>query len=160
VAELLLRYLPLIRGFGISADWRLIHGAPEFFTVTKSFHDALQGAHYDLPKSAQTLYLSVKEGSAELLDANYDVIVVHDPQPAAIRHFAAQLRSLRSGLFIEDTRSPGDGRCQRRVCKGSSETRSRKTFKSCHFPAASALSSQCRTGVVEPRRGFKPHHQR
>jgi trehalose synthase len=90
VAELLSRYLPLIQGFGISAEWRLIHGAPEFFTVTKSFHNALQGAHYDLPKSAQTLYLSVNEESAELLDANYDVIVVHDPQPAAVRHFAGR----------------------------------------------------------------------
>jgi trehalose synthase len=90
VAELLSRYLPLIQGLGISAEWRLIHGAPEFFTVTKSFHNALQGAHYDLPKSARALYLSVNEESAELLDANYDVIVVHDPQPAAIRHFAGR----------------------------------------------------------------------
>jgi trehalose synthase len=90
VAELLSRYLPLIQGVGISAEWRLIHGAPEFFTVTKSFHNAIQGAHNDLPKSAQTLYLSVNEESAELLDANYDVIVVHDPQPAAIRHFAGR----------------------------------------------------------------------
>jgi trehalose synthase len=47
-------------------------------------------AHYDLPKSARALYLSVSEESAELLDANYDVIVVHDPQPAAIRHFAGR----------------------------------------------------------------------
>jgi trehalose synthase len=28
VAELLSRYLPLIQGVGISAEWRLIHGAP------------------------------------------------------------------------------------------------------------------------------------
>ena len=90
VAELLSRYLPLIQGLGISAEWRLIHGALEFFAVTKAFHNALQGAHYDLPKSAQTLYLGVNEESAELLDANYDVIVVHDPQPAAIRHFAGR----------------------------------------------------------------------
>lgn len=88
VAELLGRYLPLLQGLGISAEWRLIHGDPEFFTVTKAFHNALQGAHYDLPASARHLYLSVNEESARLLDADYDVIIVHDPQPAAIRHFA------------------------------------------------------------------------
>ena len=35
VAELLSRYLPLLQGVGVSADWRLIHGESEFFTVTK-----------------------------------------------------------------------------------------------------------------------------
>jgi len=34
------------------------------------------------------VYLQVNEESARLLDQRYDVIVVHDPQPAAIRHFA------------------------------------------------------------------------
>lgn len=43
VAELLARYLPLLQGLGISAEWRLIHGDPAFFTVTKAFHNALQG---------------------------------------------------------------------------------------------------------------------
>src|SRR5579885_2370981 len=81
------RYLPMLQGLGISAEWRLIHGDPEFFTVTKAFHNALQGAHYDLPKSARQLYLSVNEESARLLEDEYDVIIVHDPQPAAIRHF-------------------------------------------------------------------------
>lgn len=88
VAELLSRYLPLVRGLGVSADWRLIHGDPEFFTFTKALHNALQGAHYDLPKSGQDLYLKANKGSAELLEDLYDVVIVHDPQPAAIRHFA------------------------------------------------------------------------
>src|SRR5579875_3927573 len=57
VAELLGRYLPMLQGLGISAEWRLIHGDPEFFTVTKAFHNALQGAHYDIPKAALQLYL-------------------------------------------------------------------------------------------------------
>src|ERR1700733_9944688 len=48
VAELLARYLPLLQGLGVSAEWRLIHGQPEFFAVTKAFHNALQGGHYDL----------------------------------------------------------------------------------------------------------------
>lgn len=87
VAELLSRYLPLLQGLEISAEWRLIHGDPAFFTVTKAFHNALQGGHYDLHESEQDIYLKVNKQSAELLDTDYDLIIVHDPQPAALRHF-------------------------------------------------------------------------
>jgi trehalose synthase len=88
VAELLARYLHILQDLGLSADWRLIHGTPDFFTVTKAFHNALQGAEYDLKEPEQALYLAVNEQSAKLLPEEYDVFIVHDPQPAAIRHFA------------------------------------------------------------------------
>ncbi|HLC41214.1 MAG TPA: glycosyltransferase [Methylomirabilota bacterium] len=88
VAELLSRHLPVLLALGISAEWRLIHGEPEFFTVTKAFHNALQGAHYDLREQERNLYLDANRQAAQLLDTEYDVIIVHDPQPAAIRHFA------------------------------------------------------------------------
>ena len=88
VAELLSRYLPMLQALGVSADWRLIHGQTEFFTVTKAFHNALQGGHYALGDQEQRLYLDVNKQSAEALDNGYDVYIVHDPQPAAIRHFA------------------------------------------------------------------------
>ncbi len=88
VAELLSRYVPMLQALGISAEWRLIHGQPEFFTVTKAFHNALQGGHYALGEPERKLYLDVNEQSAEAMGQDYDVYVVHDPQPAAIRHFA------------------------------------------------------------------------
>lgn len=88
VAELLARHLPILQDLGLSADWRLIHGTPDFFNVTKAFHNALQGAEYDLREPERRLYLSVNERSATLLPKEYDVFIVHDPQPAAIRHFA------------------------------------------------------------------------
>ncbi len=88
VAELLSRYLPMLQALGIHADWRLIHGQTEFFTVTKAFHNALQGGHYALGDKEQGLYLDVNEGSAKALGNDYDVYIVHDPQPAALRHFA------------------------------------------------------------------------
>jgi trehalose synthase len=90
VAELLSRYLPLLQALGIAADWRLIHGQPEFFAVTKAFHNALQGGHYRLQDEQRDLYLHVNEQSAKLIEADYDLFIVHDPQPAAIRHFAGQ----------------------------------------------------------------------
>ena len=88
VAELLSRYLPMLQALGIQADWRLIHGQPEFFTVTKAFHNALQGGHYALGEEQQALYLGVNERSAQELSDDHDVYIVHDPQPAALRHFA------------------------------------------------------------------------
>jgi trehalose synthase len=82
VAELLSRLVPLARALGINADWRL---TPDFFHVTKAFHNALQGAAYSLSESDKAIYLHVNRESAKLLEAEYDVFVVHDPQPAAFR---------------------------------------------------------------------------
>jgi trehalose synthase len=90
VAELLSRYLPLLQGVGVSAEWRLIHGEAEFFTITKAFHNALQGASYDHREHERMTYLVVNEQGARLLESKYDIIIVHDPQPAAIRHFGGR----------------------------------------------------------------------
>jgi trehalose synthase len=88
VAELLSRHVPLARAIGIHTDWRLILGTPEFFTVTKAFHNALQGATYSLSESDKAIYLHVNRESARLLESDYDVFIVHDPQPAAFRDAA------------------------------------------------------------------------
>ncbi len=85
VAELLSRDVPLARALGIEADWRLIQATPEFFTVTKAFHNALQGAAHALTETDKAIYLHVNRESAKLLEAKYDVFFVHDPQPAAFR---------------------------------------------------------------------------
>jgi len=90
VAELLSRHVPLARGLGIAMDWRLLQGRGEFFVVTKAMHNELQGADYPLTDSDRALYLEVNEESARLLEDQYDVFLVHDPQPAALRHFAGK----------------------------------------------------------------------
>ena len=43
VAELLTSETLLARNLGLNADWRLIQGSPDFFSVTKKLHNALQG---------------------------------------------------------------------------------------------------------------------
>ncbi|MFQ5846977.1 MAG: glycosyltransferase [Candidatus Methylomirabilales bacterium] len=88
VAELLGRHIPILQALGISADWRLIHGDPRFFQVTKGFHNALQGGAFPLSQDVRETYLEHNRESARLLEVDYDVYIVHDPQPAAIRHFA------------------------------------------------------------------------
>src|SRR5437667_107179 len=44
VAELMLRIIPLMRELGLQPRWEVMQGAPEFFAVTKSFHNALHGS--------------------------------------------------------------------------------------------------------------------
>ncbi len=88
VAELLSRTVPTMNALGIEVDWRLIHAKPEFFGVTKAFHNALQGAPHALDYDELDLYYEVNRTSAGLLESEYDVVIVHDPQPAAVRHFS------------------------------------------------------------------------
>ncbi len=89
VAELLVSYIPLLHALGIKADWQVIRGDRRFFTITKALHNALQGAEYqDIKKEkTQRVYWQNNEANARELDLNYDVFIVNDPQPAALRHY-------------------------------------------------------------------------
>jgi trehalose synthase len=92
VAELLSRMIPAYLALGIATDWRLIYGDKDFFTIAKSFHNALQGAELRLTPDAKHAYLDRNKASAEMLPDDYDVFIVHDPQPAALHHFAKPKR--------------------------------------------------------------------
>ena len=87
VAELLWREVPLLEDLGLHVHWRIIRGAKEFFDVTKAFHNALQGSPYDLTPAIQELYLRHNQEAADVFTDDYDVYIVHDPQPAALCHF-------------------------------------------------------------------------
>lgn len=43
VAELLTSLTLLMNSVGIKTGWRVIQGAPDFFSITKKMHNALQG---------------------------------------------------------------------------------------------------------------------
>ena len=89
VAELLSSYIPLARGLGIKADWQVIRGDHHFFTITKSLHNALQGKPYPLIEKEAThrIYRSNNMENAKEMDLNYDVFIVNDPQPAALKYY-------------------------------------------------------------------------
>ncbi len=91
VAELLVSYIPLLRALGIKADWQVIRGDRRFFTITKGLHNALQGAPFAEIKKLgiKRRYLTNNLENARELDPNYDVFVVNDPQPAALRHYSS-----------------------------------------------------------------------
>ncbi len=84
VSELLRSVVPLLNDLGLIADWKIISGDNAFFEATKAMHNALQGAAAGLTKQQRDAYLVNAEHNARLLEEEYDIIVVHDPQPAAI----------------------------------------------------------------------------
>jgi trehalose synthase len=87
VAEILRSEVPLLRDLGLEADWKIITGDKEFFTVTKTMHNALQGAKRMLTDHEKEVYLTYSTRNAHLLEEEYDLIVAHDPQPLACPHF-------------------------------------------------------------------------
>lgn len=82
VAEILHRLLPLTESLGIRTTWDVISGAPEFFEVTKAFHNTLQGSDQELAHEDFDLYLHYNRENARRLRLSADVVMVHDPQPA------------------------------------------------------------------------------
>jgi trehalose synthase len=88
VAEMLNRHVPLFREMGIDVRWEVLEGTPEFFEATKTIHNALQGAQRELSPSMQTAYLEANRRNAGRLDLDADVVVIHDPQPAALIEYA------------------------------------------------------------------------
>ena len=84
VAELLATHVPLLRDLGIEAEWQVIHGSDEFFAITKNVHNALQGAEIEWTAAMQRVYLEKVLDNALLLEGEFDYVVIHDPQPAAI----------------------------------------------------------------------------
>jgi trehalose synthase len=87
VAELLATHVPLLRSVGVDAEWQVMHGSDEFFAVTKQVHNGLQGADIEWTPAMQKIYLEKVLDNSLLIDQQFDYVVVHDPQPAALLHF-------------------------------------------------------------------------
>ncbi|HKW20939.1 MAG TPA: glycosyltransferase [Ktedonobacterales bacterium] len=89
VAEMLHTLIPLMRSAGLDAHWKVISGTDEFFAVTKSMHNALQGMELELTPAMKAAYLHSNVENAVYFENDYDFIIVHDPQPAPLRMLRA-----------------------------------------------------------------------
>lgn len=87
VAEMLHRVVPLLNELGIQTTWEVIKGEPEFFDITKSFHNSLQGKEEYFHKQTFDTYLHYNELNFKDMSFDEDLIVIHDPQPAALIHW-------------------------------------------------------------------------
>lgn len=85
VAEMLHTLIPLMRSAGLDAEWKIIAGNDDFFTVTKSMHNALQGMDLPLTNAMRAAYLHANVDNAVYFEGEYDYVIVHDPQPAPLR---------------------------------------------------------------------------
>ncbi len=86
VTEILHALIPLMRDVGLDAEWQLIEGSDEFFRVTKAMHNALHGADIEITAEMRDIYLRYNELNAQTFEGDYDFVIVHDPQPAALLH--------------------------------------------------------------------------
>ena len=84
VAEMLQCLLPLLDELGIVTRWEVLRGDEEFFRVTKSFHNALQGQEQKITAGMLEHYLETNRQNAAQLDVGGDLVFIHDPQPAAL----------------------------------------------------------------------------
>jgi trehalose synthase len=87
VSEILYALVPLMRDAGLEADWHIVIGREEFFNVTKLMHNALQGNPQGLTEEDWEIFDTYNQMNARELEGEYDYIIIHDPQPAALRKY-------------------------------------------------------------------------
>ena len=101
VAEMLRTLLSYSRGAGVDAQWIVIDGDPEFFTITKRVHNKLHGVPGDggpLGGNERHHYEQVLRANAEELLAVVrprDIVLLHDPQTAGLAQALA-----RAGVIV------------------------------------------------------------
>jgi len=84
VAEILTRMVPLLRELGVEATWDVIKGDQEFFNVTKAFHNALHGRREEITERMLEVYHQWSQINLREMHFTGDVLLIHDPQPAAL----------------------------------------------------------------------------
>jgi trehalose synthase len=90
VSEILYTLVPLMRDVGLDAHWHVIFGKEEFFNATKLLHNSLQGAEETLSDEQWEVFDEINQMNAEGLQGEWDVVIVHDPQPIGLRRGAKE----------------------------------------------------------------------
>jgi trehalose synthase len=115
VSEILYTLLPLMQDVGLEAEWQVMLGREEFYNATKRMHNALQGNPSDLTPEEVEVYERYNELNAKEVSGGWDVIIVHDPQPALIRHHVPE----KGGMWVWrchiDLSTPNPGAIERIV---------------------------------------------
>ena len=88
VSEILYTLVPLMNDVGLDAHWQVILGREEFFNVTKLMHNSLQGGDQAISDQQWEVFTAYNAMNAQSLEEEWDVIIVHDPQPAGLRENA------------------------------------------------------------------------
>jgi trehalose synthase len=92
VAELLNATVPLMTDLGLDCQWQVVRTAEEFTPVNRSMYMALGGRQVTWSREMADVWQRYNAMNADLLTKDFDVVVVHDPQPAGIRSFVDERR--------------------------------------------------------------------
>ena len=88
VAEMLSSMTLLMNSLGLQTEWRVIQGTPDFFSITKKMHNALQGGEIDLTSIKKEIFEQVIYENSVRNFIRHDFVIVHDPQPLPlIEHY-------------------------------------------------------------------------
>jgi trehalose synthase len=90
VSEILYTLVPLMRDVGLDTHWQVIIGREEFFNVTKLMHNSLQGAEQSISDEQWEVFEAYNAMNAQSLEGEWDAIIIHDPQPAAMQRNATE----------------------------------------------------------------------
>jgi len=88
VAQILGSLTVLLNTMGIRTGWRVLQGSPDYFSVTKKMHNALQGGRINLTEQKKRVYEHVVRQNALRNHLDHDLVIIHDPQPLPlIEHY-------------------------------------------------------------------------
>ena len=96
VAEILHRLVRLLNELGVPTTWEVMPGDHRFYGITKTIHNALHGWPGSLTEDDHAYYMHMNRRAAEALDLDADLVLIHDPQPAAL----AELRRRRGQHWV------------------------------------------------------------
>lgn len=87
-AELLNSSVPLFANLGLDVQWQVVRSSEEDVPAARAMYYALGGIYAHWTQDMTDAWHRYAAMNADLLTEPFDVIIVHDPQPLAIRSFA------------------------------------------------------------------------
>jgi trehalose synthase len=84
VAEILHRLVPLLQALGVPTTWEVMSADDRFYAISKKLHNALHGLGSAPTPEEHDHYRAINRRAAMELELDADLIMIHDPQPAAI----------------------------------------------------------------------------
>ena len=87
LAELLRSSSPLFCDLGLDWRWQIVRADEETTHVNKLMYRALAGGRVEWTPKMTKAWLRYTAMNAELLNEDFDVVIVHDLQPVAIRSY-------------------------------------------------------------------------
>lgn len=99
IVELLMSLLPLFNHLGLDVHWQALERDDHFFAIARMLHNSLQGMGAQWTREMADAYIDRSWDYIEDFKDDYDIVVVHDPQPAVIAGLLEE-RSRRHGSWV------------------------------------------------------------